>query len=260
MLPHEPTLLAVFGPWKAHVSRVCVRSGWWWLVASGVWRWGGFGARGYPKLNSTMKFTALLFALALGSASAFTSGRVPVAATRVSKANTLKMVVEEELGVTRPLGLWDPQNFIEREPEKFARRRAVERKHGRIAMAAMTGLIVHNAGIEFPGYLSKTENVKFSDVRDGIYGLLDVPPLGLAQIIIFIGVIETVIWDGFNYSGDYGTGYFGQKLEGEKKVEKLNIELNNGRAAMVGILGAMADEFITGENLHDKIAAGHWPL
>merc|ERR1719231_1648956 len=89
----------------------------------------------------------------------------------------------------------------------------------------MTGLLVHNAGIEFPGYLSKTENIKFSDVRDGIYGLLDVPPLGLAQIIIFIGVIETVIWDGFNYSGDYGTGYFGQKLEGEKKIEKLNIEL-----------------------------------
>merc|ERR1712185_412145 len=82
---------------------------------------------------------------------------------------------------------------------------------------------------------SKTENVKFSDVRDGIYGILDVPPLGIAQIIIFIGLIETVVWDGFNYTGDYGTGYFGKSLEGEEKAAKLNIELNNGRAAMVGI-------------------------
>ena len=65
-------------------------------------------------------------------------------------------------------------------------------------------------------------------MRDGIYGILDVPPAGIAQIIIFIGLLETVVWDGFNYSGDYGTGYFGKKLEGEEKAAKLNIELNNG--------------------------------
>lgn len=205
-----------------------------------------------------MNMNSLVLALVLSTATAFMG--TPVTHKTPIRSTKLSMVVEEELGCTRPLGVWDPQGFIEREPEKFARRRAVERKHGRIAMAAVVGLIVHNAGIEFPGYLSKTENVKFSDVRDGIYGILDVPPLGIAQIIIFIGIMETVFWDGLNYSGDYGTGYFGQKLEGEKKIEKLNIELNNGRAAQVGILGAMANEFITGENLHDQIANGHWPV
>jgi hypothetical protein len=83
-------------------------------------------------------------------------------------------------------------------------------------------------------------------VRDGIYGILDVPPAGIAQIIIFIGLIETIVWDGFNYSGDYGTGYFGKKLEGEEKVAKLNIELNNGRAAMLGITGMLMHDHITG--------------
>mmetsp|Transcript_46957 Transcript_46957/g.63911 ORF Transcript_46957/g.63911 Transcript_46957/m.63911 type:complete len:207 (-) Transcript_46957:344-964(-) len=205
-----------------------------------------------------MNMNALVLALALSTVSAFMGA--PVTHKAPVRSSRLNMMVEEELGVTRPLGVWDPQGFIEREPEKFARRRAVERKHGRISMAAVVGLLVHNAGIEFPGYLSKTENVKFSDVRDGIYGILDVPPLGIAQIIVFIGIMETVFWDGNDYSGDYGTGYFGQKLEGEKKIEKLNIEINNGRAAMVGILGAYADEMITGENLHDKIAAGHWPV
>merc|ERR1719502_2367315 len=155
------------------------------------------------------------------------------------------MTLEEEIGVTKPLGFWDPLKFTEKEPEQFARRRAVERKHGRIAMAAVVGLLTTNAGFEFPGYLSKTADIKFEDVRRGAMGALDVPPLGWAQIIIFVGFLETIVWDGFNYSGDYGLGYFGKSLEGEEKVDKLNIELNNGRAAMVGILGAYADEMIT---------------
>merc|ERR1711998_99099 len=65
-------------------------------------------------------------------------------------------IVEEEIGALPPLGVWDPQGFIEREPEKFARRRAVERKHGRIAMVAVVGLLTTNAGLTWPGYISKT--------------------------------------------------------------------------------------------------------
>ena len=75
------------------------------------------------------------------------------------------------------------------------------------------------------------------------------PPLGIAQIIIFIGLFETVVWDGFNYSGDYGTGYFGKSLEGEEKVAKLNIELNNGRAAMVSVLGVRLCLRVSGVHL-----------
>ena len=72
------------------------------------------------------------------------------------------------------------------------------------------------------------------------------------QIIVFIGLLETVYFDGLNYSGDYGTGYFGKFLPPDQKAKKLNIELNNGRAAMAGILGMMADEFITGQTLAER--------
>merc|ERR1719258_626832 len=71
------------------------------------------------------------------------------------------------IGVQAPAGFWDPLNFSETQPEGFERRRAVERKHGRIAMVAMTGCLIHNADIEFPGYLSVSQQLKFSDIPNG---------------------------------------------------------------------------------------------
>lgn len=50
----------------------------------------------------------------------------------------------------------------------------MERKHGRIAMMAMVGCLIHNADVEFPGYLSKSANLKFSDIPNGLYGITKV--------------------------------------------------------------------------------------
>jgi len=87
------------------------------------------------------KMKAFLLATTLAAASAFMA---PVSAPRSSVLN----VNELEIGVTEPLGLFDPLNQQVLAPEKFERRRAVERKHGRIAMVAVVGMLVHNAGIE----------------------------------------------------------------------------------------------------------------
>jgi len=46
----------------------------------------------------------------------------------------------------------------------------------------------------WPGYLSKVNDIKFADVPNGIKGLAAVPPLGLAQIVLFIGLMEIVTW------------------------------------------------------------------
>ena len=114
----------------------------------------------------------------------------------------------------------------------FERRRAVERKHGRVAMAAVVGMLFHNAGIEFPGYLSKSENMRFSDVPDGFTGLFSIPTAGLAQIFFFCGVCELAIWPASNYSGDYGTGYgrpfVPNVLEGDELKYKLDMEVRGG--------------------------------
>lgn len=178
--------------------------------------------------------------------------------------------LDRSIGVTAPLGLYDPLGWLD--PEKdpasgfatfhanFERRRAVERKHGRIAMVAVVGMLFHNANIEFPGYLSKSLDIKFSDIPDGMNGILSVPLAGIIQIVLAVGFVELYVWPASNYSGDYGTGYgrpfIPNKLEGDELKQKLDLEINQGRTAMLGMLGAMVGEAMTGQTLAEQVASG----
>jgi len=210
-----------------------------------------------------MKTFAVL-ALALSTASAFVT-KAPLAThQRAVSSSAIKMVAEEELGVTPPFGLVDPLGWMDTQPQNFERRRAVERKHGRVAMMAVVGMLVHNAGIEFPGYLSlpgsplgTPEGITFSSIPDGFSGLFSLPPFGLVQILLFCGIIETSIWPASEYSGNYGTGYpFGDLSDPEVRAFKLNLELNQGRAAMLGIFAANFQEGLQGQTLAEHIASG----
>jgi light-harvesting complex I chlorophyll a/b binding protein 1 len=189
-------------------------------------------------------------ALLAGSAAAF-------APSHSGKASSALQVSELELGVTEPLGVFDPLGWLETEPEAFERRRAVERKHGRIAMAAVVGMIVHNNHIVFDGYLSPSNELKFSDIPTGMAGIAAVPTQGLAQIFLFIAFLELAWLPASKYDGDYGVGWFGRDIEDpEEKARKLNVELNNGRAAMMGVLGNMVSEQITGQTMYEQFESG----
>merc|ERR1719330_2148385 len=177
----------------------------------------------------------------LALASLFAGSVAAFAPSTSNKASTsLNMVNELELGATEPLGVFDPLEWMETQPESFERRRAVERKHGRIAMAAVVGTIVHNNHIVFDGYISPSNNLKFSDIPTGIDGIFTVPTAGIAQILAFFALVELAWMPASKYDGDYGIGYFGTDVKDpEEKARKLNVELNNGRAAMMGIMGNM---------------------
>merc|ERR1719235_2832001 len=169
--------------------------------------------------------------------------------------------LESELGATGPLGFWDPLGLAASQPEKFRRYRAVELKHGRIAMAASLGYIAQEC-LRFPGYLSPSAGLKFADLPNGIAGLKAVPPAGLFQIFLFIGLMEGVTWKFLEgpwpgtvpegkLPGDVAAGPKGDFLwvryeDPEEKKNKLNIELNNGRAAMLGVTGMLMHDHITG--------------
>jgi light-harvesting complex I chlorophyll a/b binding protein 1 len=189
-------------------------------------------------------------ALLCASAAAF-------APAQTSKASTALNVNELELGAIEPLGVFDPLGWLETQPESFERRRAVERKHGRVAMAAVVGTIVHNNHIVFDGYLSPSADIKFSDVPTGVKGFFTIPAAGIAQILLFFALVELAWMPASKYDGDYGVGYFGTNLDPEEKVRKLNVELNNGRAAMMGIAGNFASEAVTGQTMYEQYATGH---
>ena len=194
---------------------------------------------------------SVIFASVIATAAAFAPAQ--------QKATTSALQVSElELGVTEPLGVFDPLGWLDTEPEAFERRRAVERKHGRIAMAAVVGCIVHNNHIVFDGYLSPSQDLKFSDVPTGMAGIATVPSAGLAQIFLFIALLELAWLPASKYDGDYGVGWFGRDIEDpEEKARKLNVELNNGRAAMMGIIGNMVAEQLTGQTMYEQYSSGH---
>eukprot|EP00435_Cladocopium_sp_Y103_P061801 s1033_g23.t1 len=130
----------------------------------------------------------------------------------------------KELGVQDPVGFWDPLGLsADKDEATFKRRRAVEIKHGRIAMYATIGYIVPEY-YKFPGYLSPSLGLKFSDVPNGLAALSKLPVLGGAQIIAFAG------------PGNYGVGFptfLGKVEDPEARKTKLAAELANGRLAMM---------------------------
>uniref|UniRef100_A0A6S8UZ87 Plastid light harvesting protein n=2 Tax=Chaetoceros debilis TaxID=122233 RepID=A0A6S8UZ87_9STRA len=197
---------------------------------------------------------ATLLAAMIGSAAAFAPAQQTQATTGLAASE-----LDDGIGAVAPLGYFDPLGYISDE-ETFTRYRAVERKHGRIAMMAMLGTFVHNNGWTFDGYLSPSTGLKFSDIDSGINGLFQVPAAGLAQIILFCGFVELTWWPASDLSGDYGVR-LGTLNDWEEQPSKYyrqkNAELNNGRAAMMGIMGNMVAEVLTGQTMYEQYSAGH---
>merc|ERR1719507_2388976 len=190
-----------------------------------------------------------LLATLIGSAAAF-------APTQTSKASSSLAAFEDELGAQPPLGFYDPFGMLSGDvsQERFDRLRYVEIKHGRICQLAFLGQITTRAGIHLPGNIDLSGDA-FDSFPNGVAALIGpnaIPTAGLVQLIAFIGVLEcTFMRDvpgaGNEFVGDFRNGYIDygwDDFDEETKLSKRAIELNNGRAAMFGILGLMVHEEI----------------
>merc|ERR1719221_133609 len=159
-----------------------------------------------------------------------------------------KMAFEEELGAQPPLGFFDPLGIVaDGDQEKFERLRYTEIKHGRISMLAVLGYLVQEAGIRLPGDIN-FEGLGFADVRNGFAAFNDIGGAGIGQIVALIGLMELALMKdvtGGEFPGDFRNGaidYGWDKFDEATKLKKRAIELNNGRAAMMGILALMVHE------------------
>eukprot|EP00929_Paragymnodinium_shiwhaense_P118793 TRINITY_DN906_c1_g5_i2.p1 TRINITY_DN906_c1_g5~~TRINITY_DN906_c1_g5_i2.p1 ORF type:complete len:697 (-),score=189.89 TRINITY_DN906_c1_g5_i2:8-2098(-) len=176
----------------------------------------------------------------------------------------------KEIGACDPLLFWDPIGFCEGgSKEDFDRRRAVELKHGRLAMFATLGMLWPDVFGKFDGYLSPSQNLKFSDIPTGVFAVSKVPGEGWAQILLVAGLIETQLFGdksiggpGFakygSEPGNFGTGYWGRKIKDpEERRLKLTTELNNGRLAMVSFMGLALQNGLTGQSPIEQWQSGH---
>jgi len=149
-----------------------------------------------------MKF--LLSALLAGAATAFTPSTfngAPVSQRVASKAS-MSMETSEDLAVLAKkcnpvVGFYDPiglsdQTFWDTTPEAtIGFLREAEIKHGRIAMFAFVGYIVHANGIHFP-WAMQMDGTPFPSVTNAPEAWDSISDAGKYQIITFIGFLEVV--------------------------------------------------------------------
>jgi len=166
--------------------------------------------------------------------------------------------LSNELGACPPLGFWDPLDLSKfSDPVtaegQFKRRRVVELQHGRVSMLACIGYIVPEY-FKWPGYCAPSLELKFEDIPNGFQAIDKIPGIGWVQILAFVGLIEifNLQSEPKEYPGDYelfgafGIPGGGSIADKDKKEKSLLAEINNGRLAMMAIIGMFFQDGLTG--------------
>ena len=175
--------------------------------------------------------------------------------SKVAKTSTALNVFGSELGVQPPLGFFDPLGLLDdADQERFDRLHYVEIKHGRISQLAFLGQITTRAGVYLPGDID-TAGTSSDSIPNGWAAIDAIPQAGLLRIVAFVGALELFVMKditGGEFVGDFcneDLDFGWDTFDEETKLSKHGIELNNGCAVMMGILGLMVHKQLGGSVL-----------
>eukprot|EP00437_Effrenium_voratum_P034710 CAMPEP_0181477076 /NCGR_PEP_ID=MMETSP1110-20121109/42032_1 /TAXON_ID=174948 /ORGANISM="Symbiodinium sp., Strain CCMP421" /LENGTH=471 /DNA_ID=CAMNT_0023602371 /DNA_START=74 /DNA_END=1489 /DNA_ORIENTATION=- len=173
---------------------------------------------------------------AAGAVAALAAGAVGASLRQRRGQATARRVV----GVCLPLtDKFDPLNLGNTDA-KMDRYTAVEIKHGRVAMIATVGYIMPEI-FRFPGC---------EEFKHGLGALESIPVEGWVQLFALVGAHEVLVKPREGGMGLYDFGLGTELLDGidEEELErKQTSERNNGRLAMIAILGLMWQDGTFGE-------------
>jgi len=224
---------------------------------------------------------------AFGSKTNASSARTSIA-THATSPNPRKVpdsalaYAESLPGITDPFpNIFDPANLLGRADggvrpvEEVKRWREAEITHGRVAMLAALGFLVGEQLENFPVFL----NVDGHVTGPAIYHFQQVEARGAIfwePVLFGIALCESyrvsVGWanpvsEQFNtLRSDYAPGELGFDPLGllndasqEDKIDLQNKELNNGRLAMIGIAGFVAQELVDGQTIIGHLGGSEVP-
>jgi hypothetical protein len=219
-----------------------------------------------------MKFPAALSLALVGAATAFAPTPKVATTTALNSLNGWKADEKKFCyglpGSLAPVGEFDPLGFATNaDVGTIKKYREAELQHGRVAMLAVIGMLVTEEPIEFHPLFEAGNK----DIGPAIRHLDEVraaEPVFFEYLGIFIGALELnralVGWkapqsDGLTtfqdlndsyYPGDIGFDPLGLKPSDPAAFAEIQTkELQNGRLAMLGAAGIVAQELVNGKEI-----------
>lgn len=203
----------------------------------------------------------------------------PMEVTPVAPVQTeapMKQLYKYATG-TAPMGnYWDPLGLSKDKSESEMKRiREAEITHSRVAMLAFLGFLFQEALIDRPlfstpelGPITGPAIYHFQEVaeRFPFFWLATIPFIAMAEHKRALLGWQDPTKGGsmFGLKDDYIPGNLGfdptgaYPADAKGRQEMQNKELNNGRLAMLGVAGLMAQELISGKTMYDGLNLGSY--
>jgi hypothetical protein len=162
-------------------------------------------------------------------------------------------------GVLEPTGFFDPLGFSTDTPKgKMLFYREVELKHGRVCMLASLGILVaENFHPLFGGTIDAPAYLAFQQTPLEQFWPFVVIAIAIPEVLSF-GNYDTsdtgALWilKDDVVPGDLGYDPLGLKPKDPEGFNEMqNKEINNGRLAMIGTAGMIAQELVNGQKILD---------